>query len=72
MAFTGTVDKCKVCDKTVHVVDMMTLEGIPYHKPASDAAIAMGRLWYVMFLHFFWMLMLLGSQCEGEIRIGFT
>ncbi|KAK4787451.1 hypothetical protein SAY86_011284 [Trapa natans] len=32
MAFTGTLDKCKVCDKTVYVVDMMSLEGVPYHK----------------------------------------
>ncbi|KAK7274513.1 hypothetical protein RIF29_15605 [Crotalaria pallida] len=32
MSFTGTLDKCKACDKTVYVVDMLTLEGIPYHK----------------------------------------
>ncbi|KAG4992723.1 hypothetical protein JHK87_026180 [Glycine soja] len=32
MSFTGTTDKCKACDKTVYVVDMLTLEGIPYHK----------------------------------------
>ncbi|XP_039005563.1 LIM domain-containing protein PLIM2b-like [Hibiscus syriacus] len=32
MAFTGTLDKCKACDKTVYVVDMMTLEEVPYHK----------------------------------------
>ncbi|KAG8485122.1 hypothetical protein CXB51_021698 [Gossypium anomalum] len=28
MSFTGTIDKCKACDKTVHVVDMLTLEGM--------------------------------------------
>ncbi|KAK4761653.1 hypothetical protein SAY87_029537 [Trapa incisa] len=32
MSFTGTLDKCKVCDKTVYFVDMMSLEGVPYHK----------------------------------------
>ncbi|KFK35322.1 hypothetical protein AALP_AA5G269200 [Arabis alpina] len=32
MAFTGTLDKCKACDKTVYVMDLMTLEGMPYHK----------------------------------------
>ncbi|RDX61924.1 LIM domain-containing protein PLIM2b, partial [Mucuna pruriens] len=32
MSFTGTLDKCKACDKTVYVVDLLTLEGIPYHK----------------------------------------
>ncbi|WZZ66781.1 hypothetical protein YC2023_078151 [Brassica napus] len=32
MSFTGTLDKCKACDKTVYVMDLMTLEGMPYHK----------------------------------------
>ncbi|QCE02769.1 cysteine and glycine-rich protein [Vigna unguiculata] len=32
MSFTGTLDKCKACDKTVYVVDLLTLEGTPYHK----------------------------------------
>ncbi|KAI4355032.1 hypothetical protein L6164_003850 [Bauhinia variegata] len=32
MSFTGTLDKCKACDKTVYVVDMLSLEGMPYHK----------------------------------------
>ncbi|KAG5009223.1 hypothetical protein AAZX31_07G070600 [Glycine max] len=32
MSFTGTLDKCTACDKTVYVVDLLTLEGIPYHK----------------------------------------
>ncbi|XP_030533563.1 LIM domain-containing protein PLIM2c-like isoform X2 [Rhodamnia argentea] len=32
MAFTGTLDKCKACDKTVYVVDMLSIEGMPYHK----------------------------------------
>ncbi|KAI6702481.1 hypothetical protein NL676_011617 [Syzygium grande] len=44
MAFTGTVDKCKVCDKTVHVVDMMTLEGIPYHKTCFRCSHCNGTL----------------------------
>ncbi|KAF7826042.1 LIM domain-containing protein PLIM2c-like [Senna tora] len=28
MAFTGTLDKCNACDKTVYVVDMLSLEGM--------------------------------------------
>ncbi|KAG2252444.1 hypothetical protein Bca4012_100001 [Brassica carinata] len=32
MSFTGTLDKCNACDKTVYVMDLMTLEGMPYHK----------------------------------------
>ncbi|KAI4303362.1 hypothetical protein MLD38_039005 [Melastoma candidum] len=44
MAFSGTVDKCKVCDKTVHVVDMMTLEGVPYHKSCFRCSHCNGML----------------------------
>ncbi|KAK8498806.1 hypothetical protein V6N13_140173 [Hibiscus sabdariffa] len=44
MAFTGTLDKCKACDKTVHVVDMMTLEGVPYHKTCFKCSHCKGNL----------------------------
>ncbi|XP_071685753.1 LIM domain-containing protein PLIM2c-like [Rutidosis leptorrhynchoides] len=30
--FSGTQDKCRVCDKTVHFVEKVTMEGEPYHK----------------------------------------
>ncbi|KAM7274500.1 hypothetical protein ACFE04_016366 [Oxalis oulophora] len=43
-AFTGTIDKCKACDKTVHVVDMMTLEGMPYHKYCFKCSHCKGTL----------------------------
>ncbi|KAJ8441532.1 hypothetical protein Cgig2_026333 [Carnegiea gigantea] len=32
MAFTGTLDKCKACDKTVYFVDLLTADGVTYHK----------------------------------------
>lgn len=44
MAFTGTLDKCKVCDKTVHVVDMLSLEGVPYHKACFRCTHCKGML----------------------------
>jgi len=44
MAFTGTLDKCKVCDKTVYVVDMMSLEGLPYHKSCFKCSHCKGFL----------------------------
>ncbi|PKI39966.1 hypothetical protein CRG98_039629 [Punica granatum] len=44
MAFTGTLDKCKVCDKTVHVVDMLSLEGIPYHRSCFRCSHCNGML----------------------------
>ncbi|KAJ7951122.1 LIM domain-containing protein [Quillaja saponaria] len=43
-AFTGTLDKCKACDKTVYVVDMLSLEGIPYHKTCFKCAHCKGNL----------------------------
>ncbi|TYJ23525.1 hypothetical protein E1A91_A08G198600v1 [Gossypium mustelinum] len=32
MTFSGTTEKCKACDKTVHVIDLLTADGISYHK----------------------------------------
>nr|GEW99115.1 LIM domain-containing protein PLIM2b-like [Tanacetum cinerariifolium] len=32
MSFTGTLDKCKACDKTVYFVDLLTADGVTYHK----------------------------------------
>ncbi|KAK0581561.1 hypothetical protein LWI29_015196 [Acer saccharum] len=44
MAFTGTLDKCKACDKTVYVVDMLSLEGVPYHKACFKCSHCKGTL----------------------------
>ena len=44
MAFTGTLDKCKACDKTVYVMDLMTLEGMPYHKSCFRCSHCNGTL----------------------------
>ncbi|XP_077214607.1 LIM domain-containing protein WLIM2b-like [Tasmannia lanceolata] len=32
MAFSGTQQKCKACDKTVYVVDLVSADGVSYHK----------------------------------------
>ncbi|XP_038709016.1 LIM domain-containing protein PLIM2b-like [Tripterygium wilfordii] len=44
MSFTGTLDKCKACDKTVYVVDMLSLEGVPYHKSCFKCSHCKGTL----------------------------
>uniref|UniRef100_A0A803NXK2 LIM zinc-binding domain-containing protein n=1 Tax=Cannabis sativa TaxID=3483 RepID=A0A803NXK2_CANSA len=44
MAFTGTLDKCKACDRTVYVVDSMTLEGVFYHKACFKCSHCKGTL----------------------------
>nr|ACU18916.1 unknown [Glycine max] len=32
MAFSGTQQKCKACDKTVHLVEGLSVDGAAYHK----------------------------------------
>ncbi|CAN8286225.1 unnamed protein product [Cochlearia groenlandica] len=44
MAFTGTLDKCKACDKTVYVMDLMNLEGNTYHKSCFRCSHCNGTL----------------------------
>ncbi|XP_058764849.1 LIM domain-containing protein PLIM2c-like [Vicia villosa] len=44
MSFTGTLDKCAACDKTVYVVDLLTLENIPYHKSCFKCSHCKGNL----------------------------
>ncbi|GKU88186.1 hypothetical protein SLEP1_g2482 [Rubroshorea leprosula] len=44
MSFTGTLDKCKACDKTVYFVDMLSLEGVPYHKSCFKCSHCKGTL----------------------------
>ncbi|CAN8318750.1 unnamed protein product [Cochlearia groenlandica] len=44
MAFTGTLDKCKACDKTVYVMDLLTLEGNTYHKSCFRCSHCNGTL----------------------------
>ncbi|XP_021735767.1 LIM domain-containing protein WLIM2b-like [Chenopodium quinoa] len=44
MVFTGTLDKCKACDKTVYVVDMVTADGVLYHKTCFKCSHCNGRL----------------------------
>ncbi|CAO2819919.1 unnamed protein product [Amaranthus hypochondriacus] len=42
--FTGTLEKCKACDKTVYVVDMVTADGIPYHRTCFRCSQCNGKL----------------------------
>ncbi|XP_010506557.1 PREDICTED: LIM domain-containing protein PLIM2a [Camelina sativa] len=44
MSFTGTLDKCKACDKTVYVMDLLTLEGNTYHKSCFKCSHCKGTL----------------------------
>ncbi|GMI76318.1 pollen-specific LIM protein 2c [Hibiscus trionum] len=32
MTFSGTMEKCKACDKTVHIIDLLSADGVSYHK----------------------------------------
>ncbi|KAL3615635.1 LIM domain-containing protein PLIM2c [Castilleja foliolosa] len=43
-AFTGTLDKCKACDKTVYFVDLLSADGATYHKPCFKCSHCKGTL----------------------------
>ncbi|XP_057510255.1 LIM domain-containing protein WLIM2b-like [Actinidia eriantha] len=44
MAFSGTLQKCKACDKVVHFIEMLTADGIPYHKTCFKCSHCNGLL----------------------------
>ncbi|CAN6461788.1 unnamed protein product [Victoria cruziana] len=44
MSFTGTLQKCKACDKTVYVVDLLSADGVPYHKSCFRCSHCKGTL----------------------------
>nr|GEZ94873.1 LIM domain-containing protein WLIM2b-like [Tanacetum cinerariifolium]GEZ95288.1 LIM domain-containing protein WLIM2b-like [Tanacetum cinerariifolium] len=44
MAFTGTLDKCKVCEKTVYFLEMITADGVNYHKNCFTCSQCNGKL----------------------------
>ncbi|KAJ9563251.1 hypothetical protein OSB04_008411 [Centaurea solstitialis] len=44
MSFTGTLDKCKACDKTVYFIDLLTADGVIYHKACFRCTHCKGTL----------------------------
>ncbi|XP_073125829.1 LIM domain-containing protein PLIM2c-like [Henckelia pumila] len=42
--FTGTLDKCKACDKTVYFVDLLSADGMNYHKSCFKCSHCKGTL----------------------------
>jgi hypothetical protein len=44
MSFTGTQDKCTACEKTVHFIDLLTADGVPYHKTCFKCSHCKGIL----------------------------
>ncbi|KAJ3690250.1 hypothetical protein LUZ61_019414 [Rhynchospora tenuis] len=44
MSFSGTQDKCKACDKTVHFIDLLSADGVPYHKTCFKCSHCKGTL----------------------------
>ncbi|KDP25467.1 hypothetical protein JCGZ_20623 [Jatropha curcas] len=44
MGFSGTLEKCKACDKTVHFIEMVTADGINYHKTCFKCSHCNGLL----------------------------
>ncbi|KAL5551704.1 hypothetical protein UlMin_001880 [Ulmus minor] len=44
MSFSGTQQKCKACDKTVHFIEMLSADGISYHKTCFKCSHCNGLL----------------------------
>lgn len=44
MSFTGTLQKCNACDKTVYVVDLLSADGVAYHKSCFKCTHCKGTL----------------------------
>ncbi|KAG9134988.1 hypothetical protein Leryth_024661 [Lithospermum erythrorhizon] len=44
MSFTGTLDKCKACDKTVYFNDLLSADGTIYHKACFKCSHCKGTL----------------------------
>ncbi|XWS74860.1 hypothetical protein CRYUN_Cryun01aG0034300 [Craigia yunnanensis] len=44
MAFIGTQQKCKACEKTVYPVELLSADGIPYHKSCFKCSHCKGTL----------------------------
>ncbi|WOL07382.1 LIM domain-containing protein WLIM2b-like [Canna indica] len=44
MSFSGTQDKCKACDKTVHFIDLLTADGATFHKTCFKCSRCKGLL----------------------------
>lgn len=53
MAFSGTIQKCKACDKTVHFVEMISADGIPYHNICFRCVQCNGKLVVCILLYLF-------------------
>ncbi|XP_030454098.1 LIM domain-containing protein WLIM2b-like [Syzygium oleosum] len=44
MGFSGTQEKCKACDKTVHLIELVSADGVPYHKTCFKCSHCNGKL----------------------------
>lgn len=74
MSFTGTLDKCKACDKTVYFVDLLSADGVTYHKSCFKCSHCKGTLVVCMFLSRFLFLnlifhILLIVDCVYNLRV---
>ncbi|CAN4107045.1 unnamed protein product [Withania somnifera] len=44
MSFTGTQQKCKACEKTVYLVELLSADGVSYHKSCFKCTHCKGTL----------------------------
>ncbi|KAJ6426617.1 hypothetical protein OIU84_022254 [Salix udensis] len=44
MGFTGTLEKCKACDRTVYFIELVSADGVSYHKKCFKCSHCNGLL----------------------------
>lgn len=44
MSFIGTQQKCKACEKTVYPVELLSADGVDYHKSCFKCSHCKGTL----------------------------
>ncbi|KAL6174662.1 hypothetical protein ACLB2K_051308 [Fragaria x ananassa] len=44
MSFIGTQQKCKACEKTVHFIEQVSADGVPYHRTCFKCSHCNGQL----------------------------
>ncbi len=74
MAFSGTQQKCKACDKTVYLVEQLTADGVIYHKSCFRCNHCKGTLKVSLLVSvsasLFWYYFFLPLPCSFRVEKG--
>lgn len=69
MSFTGTQQKCKACEKTVYAVELLSADGVGYHKSCFKCTHCKSRLQVSFSLQSIFVFMLTLLCLVGGMRL---